>query len=116
MNSTSWLSTDDILFLFAFLLYNQDANRWLHVLGPAIMNKVHAAYTIMEKAKKEVQQPNQSEQKLLDAEICDIQKYIDTRLDIMENKFLIFVCNISSTHWISIVVVNPWFGIGQILR
>jgi hypothetical protein len=54
LHTTSWLSTDDILFLWAFLLCNQDANRWFHVLGPAIMDKVHAAYKIMEKAMKQL--------------------------------------------------------------
>ena len=38
--------------------------------------------------------------------LADIQKYIDTRLDIFEHKFLVFVCNVNDTHWISVVVVN----------
>jgi flagellar assembly factor FliW len=38
----------------------------------------------------------------------DIQKYIDTRLDIFEHKFLVFACNIGETHWVSTVVVNPF--------
>ena len=46
--------------------------------------------------------------KTINANISDIKKYIDTRLDIMENKFLMFVCNISSNHWISVVVVNAF--------
>jgi hypothetical protein len=29
LTHTSWLSSDDVLFLFAFLLCNQDGNGWL---------------------------------------------------------------------------------------
>jgi hypothetical protein len=37
MNSTSWLSTDEVQFLFAFLLRNQDNTSGVfHVLGPMI--------------------------------------------------------------------------------
>jgi hypothetical protein len=54
LNSTSsWLSTDDIQFLFVLFLWNQDASTCFHVLGPAIMNRVHIAYMIMEKTEKE---------------------------------------------------------------
>jgi hypothetical protein len=42
-----------------------------------------------------------------DRTLEDIQKYIDTRLDIFEHKFLVFALNVNDTHWISVVVVNP---------
>ena len=34
----------------------------------------------------------------------------------MENKFLIFVCNISNTHWLSVVVVNPGLVLDKFLH
>ena len=37
-----------------------------------------------------------------------VQNYIDSRLDILEHKFLVFVCNVNDCHWVSIVVVNPF--------
>jgi hypothetical protein len=40
LTSQSWLSTDEIQFLFAFLLRNRQSNRFVHVLGPAIMHNL----------------------------------------------------------------------------
>jgi hypothetical protein len=42
-----------------------------------------------------------------------MQNYIDSRLDILENKFLFFVCNVSEYHWISIVVANPFLVVAE---
>jgi len=44
-----------------------------------------------------------------------IQDYTDSRLDIFEHKFLVFVCNRSDTHWVSVVVVNPFLVFDQYL-
>jgi hypothetical protein len=104
---TRGISTDEIDFLIAFLLHNQDASTCFHIRGPAIMDKVHTAYKVMEKAVKENRKNAEAEMKQLNEMIWDIRLYIDTRLDILENKFLVFICNIGSNHWVSVVVVNP---------
>jgi hypothetical protein len=36
------------------------------------------------------------------------QDHIDSRLDIFEHEFLVFVCNISQIHWVFVVVINPF--------
>jgi hypothetical protein len=71
------------------------------------MDKVHTAYKVMEKSVKEDRDNTIAEKKELNNMIADIKLYIDTRLDILENKFLVFICNIGRNHWVSVVVVNP---------
>jgi hypothetical protein len=44
-----------------------------------------------------------------------IQAYIDSRLDILQHKFLVFICNINDLHWVSVVVVNPFLVLDQYL-
>jgi hypothetical protein len=44
-----------------------------------------------------------------------IQDYIDSRLDIFEHKFLVFVCNQGQMHWVSVVVINPFLAFDQYL-
>ena len=43
-----------------------------------------------------------------EANMQGIQDYIESRLDILKNKFLVFVCNINNIHWVSVVAVNPF--------
>jgi len=116
MNTKSWLSTDDVQFLLTLFLRNQDASTCFHILGPAIMHKVNIVYTTREKANKENRNNTEIEERTINANISDIKKYIDTRLDIMENKFLMFLCNVSSNHWISVVVVNAFVIFDKYLR
>jgi hypothetical protein len=37
-----------------------------------------------------------------------IFKYIESRLDILECKFLVFLCNTNTNHWVSVVAINPF--------
>jgi hypothetical protein len=53
LDSQSWLSTDEIQFLFAFLLRNQDSNTFFHVLGPTITHKVAIVQEAMSKILEE---------------------------------------------------------------
>jgi hypothetical protein len=47
MTSTSWLSTDEIQFLCAFLMRNKEGNTgFLHVLGPSITNNIFNLFQI----------------------------------------------------------------------
>jgi hypothetical protein len=107
LNATSWLSTDEIQFLFAFCMRNPESNSGLfHVLGPSITHKISEVQSIVPKfldgsASKE-------ERDAFTYNVEGIQDYIDSRLDILEHKFLFFVCNVSQIHWISVVVVNPF--------
>ena len=94
MDSTSWLSTDEVQFLFAFLLRNQDNNSGVvHVLGPMITHKVGHVYKLMPAILEEKATVTEHDSYL--SNLADIQKYIDTRLDIFEHKFLVFACNIN---------------------
>jgi hypothetical protein len=48
MTSSSWLSTDEIWFLFAFLMHNIDGNTgFLHVLSPSITKNIHDVHDVM---------------------------------------------------------------------
>jgi hypothetical protein len=113
LNSRSWLSTNEILFLFAFLLRNPESNRFFHVLGPTITNKVAIAYHTMAK----IVHGNATDKDVISYNymVKGIQDYIDSRLDIFEHKFLVFVCNQSQMHWVSVVVINPFLVFDQYL-
>jgi hypothetical protein len=109
MTSSSWLSTDDIQFLFAFLMCNIDGNTgFLHVLSSSITKNIHDVHDLMpvmiemkENAPKDVKQRYQ-------ANLDVIFKYIESRLNILEHKFLVFPCNTNGNHWVSVVVINPF--------
>jgi hypothetical protein len=48
MTSSSWLSTNEIQFLFAFLVCNIDGNTgFLHVLSPSITKNIHDVHDVM---------------------------------------------------------------------
>jgi hypothetical protein len=107
MHSTSWLSTDEIQFLLAFLLHNQDNDIGVfHVLGPMITLKVALVYAVMSEILDN--KATETEHHTYQSNPEDMQKYIDSRLDVFEHKFLVFACNIKEMHWVSIVVVNPF--------
>ena len=107
MDSTSWLSTDEIQFLLAFLLCNEENNSGVfHVLGPMITHKVALVYEVMPAILNE--NATEMDQRTYQSNMEGIQAYIESRLDIFEHKFLVFVCNINNMHWVSVVVVNPF--------
>lgn len=108
-----WINTGEVEFLVAFLLHNQETSRCFHVIGPTIMDKVTNLYNTQATANK--RELTGVEQRMLNTMFFDIQEYIDATLDIMENKFLVFLCNINNTHWISVVVVNPFLVFDKFL-
>jgi hypothetical protein len=110
MTSSSWLSTDEIQLLFAFLMCNIDGNTgFLHVLSSSITKNIHDIHDLMpvmmEKKEDAPQNVIRTYQMNLDA----IFKYIESRLHILEHKFLIFLCNTNRNHLVSVVVINPFF-------
>ena len=106
MHSTSWLCTDEVQFLLAFLLRNEEKNKGVfHVLGPMITHKVSIVYQHLSAILKGT--ATDTDHRAYQSNLEDIQNYIETRLDIFEHKFLVFELNVSDTHWISVVVVNP---------
>jgi hypothetical protein len=114
MNATSWLHTDEIQFLFAFLLRNQHDTRGVfHVLGPMITHKLSLVCEVMPAVNSESATVEQ--QRTYEANMQGIQDYIESRLDILQHKFLVFVCNINNIHWVSVVVVNPFLISDQYL-
>jgi hypothetical protein len=115
-DSTEWLSTQDIQFLFAFLMRNpMSRSGFIHVLGPAITQHISL---LMEKCMDGIVSGVPTPEELLcyDMNYPYIQKYLDSRLDIMQHKFLVFVFNVNENHWVSVVVVNPNLVFGRYLN
>jgi hypothetical protein len=115
MNMTSWLVTDEIQILFALFMCNQKIEKpYFHVMHPNVTQIIASLYPNMVKVnghtatKKEQDQYNKDLNKLKD--------YIDTRLDIFEPKFLVFVCNVNSTHWLSVVAINRFLVYDKFLQ
>ena len=51
--------------------------------------------------------PTPEVKRCYDTNFTCVQRYLDSRLDIMDHKFLVFVFNVNSSHWVSVVVINP---------
>ena len=107
LHKTSWLTTDEIQFLFAFLLRNPESNSgWFHIVGPSILQNLSSLYRIFPRIK-DIDIPPELLQEY-NSNFEKVRDYIDSRLDILEHKFIVFVCNQQDCHWVSIVVVNPF--------
>jgi hypothetical protein len=87
---------------------------YFHVMHPNVTQIIASLYPNMIKVhghtatNKEQDQYSEGLKKLKD--------YINTRLDIFERKFLVFVCNVSNTHWLSVVVINPFLVYDKFLQ
>jgi Ulp1 protease family, C-terminal catalytic domain len=111
MNDHSWLRTDEIQFICALLLCNHESNRLFHVLGPMITHQISIFYKSFQRAKEGTQTEKQKRE--YENNMDGILKYIDSRLDILQHKFLVFLCNVRHMHWVSVVVVNPFLVLEQ---
>jgi hypothetical protein len=107
----AWLKTDDIQFLVAFLMHNRDDTGFVHVLDPTITKKVSQVYSVFAAITDE--SANEDQYRTYDHNLNGIRKYIDSRMDILENKFLVFLISSSNVHWISVVVINPFLVYDQ---
>jgi hypothetical protein len=104
MNRTSWLVTDEIQFLFALLMRNQKIEKpYFHVVHPNVTQIIASLYPNMVKVHGLTATKQEQDEYILD--LNKLKDYIDTRLDIFERKFLVFVCNVNNTHWVSVVVM-----------
>jgi hypothetical protein len=107
----SWLSSDEVQFLFAILLQNQLSNKCFHVLKPTITQTVADLYAVF--PQNHCGKATEKEKQQYQNAIGNIQKYVDSWLDILKHKFLVYVCNVGRSHWISIVVINPFLVFDQ---
>jgi hypothetical protein len=112
-DTSSWLRTDEIQFLLAFLTRNQESS-FFHVLGPSITHTLSELYKTMPQVMRD--KATDEDKKAHKTNLSAVIKYIDSRLDILEQKFLIFLCNLGHNHWVSVVVVNPFLTSGPFLK
>ena len=115
-NSNEWLSTQDIQFLFAFLMRNtMSRSGSVHVLGPGITQHISM---LMEECMEGVVSgdPTPEVKLCYDTNFACVQRYLDSRLDIMQHKFLVFVFNVNSSHWVSVVVINPYLVFDRYMK
>jgi hypothetical protein len=108
MNESSWLRTDELYFLLAFLNRSQEKQDkcYFHFLGPAITDTLSVLYATFDKVKSGV--ASDDEKCAHSTNFHAVIKYIDSNSGIMDRKFLIFICNRSTSHWIAVIVINPW--------
>jgi hypothetical protein len=107
LTPNSWLQTDHIQFLFAFLLRNPETRSGLfYVVPPTIMQSVHDVYKVMPRI---VDGTADDGAQLAYRQAIDlIVKHLDQNLDILEHRFLVLVVNHGDMHWESFVVINPF--------
>jgi hypothetical protein len=84
-NSETWLSTDEIQFLFAYLLRNQICNRSFHVIPPFITQSVADLYDVFPQNVHETATDKEKEQYNHAIEL--IQKYVNSWLNIFSTNF-----------------------------
>ena len=77
----------------------------MHILGPHICNIAGDVYNLFLAVWDQTATQEQVNQYNL--HLRRMYEYIDTRLDVLEHKFLVFICNIDVTHWVAVMVVNP---------
>jgi hypothetical protein len=117
LHSSSWLSTDDIQFLFAFLLRNPVNNPgFVHVIGPAITHQVAMVQSVIYEISQVKENASMQAKNCYLSNIERLHRYIDSRLDILEHKFLVYVINVGNNHWVSVVVINPFLVFEQYLK
>ena len=104
-NSSAWLSCQDIQFLFALLLRNPMAKSgFVHVIGPSITQHISMLKGCIDTVVSK--NATVKEQDVYDSNLASLQQYIESRLDILQHKFLVFVFNVNNDHWVSVVVIN----------
>jgi hypothetical protein len=52
--------------------------------------------------------PTEDKKDMYETNLDAVFEYIKSRLDILEHKFLVFLCNMDRNHWVSVVVINPF--------
>jgi hypothetical protein len=86
---------------------NHESNSGIfHVLGPTITHKVSLVYGVLPSILEG--NSTEADHDTFKYSIEKIQDYIDSKLDTFEHKFLVFVCNTSQMHWVSVDVINPF--------
>ena len=93
-----YLNTDEVQMLVAVLLHNNLINHHVHVLCPQTCQKIMGAYTWI---------GEDGHQENLRKAMHTIHEYLDCTQDILEHRYLAFLFNTGSYHWVTMVVVNP---------
>ena len=96
LDTRSWLVTGEIEFILSLFLRNHESNRSMHILSPHICNVVGDVYNLFSTVWDQTGTQEQIMQYNLN--LRRMYEYIDTRLDILEHKILVFICNINVTH------------------
>jgi hypothetical protein len=90
-------------------MHNIDGNTgFLYVLSSSITKKFHDVHDLMPVMMEKKEDAPENVKRTYQTNLDAIFKYIKSRLDILEHKFLIFPCNTNTNHWVSVVVINPF--------
>ena len=91
-NHNCYLNTDEVqMIMVAVLLCNNLINRHVHVLSPQSCQKIMDAYNSI---------GEDGDQENLRKALHTIHKYLDCTQDIMEHRYLAFLFNTGSYHWV----------------
>ena len=102
--SNHWLSTAEIQLLFAVLTRNTTETKFVHFFSPTTTMMMKETYELYVKVKRD---PKEEWREKLKGHLQYLRDYVECVGDLFEHKFLVFVCNPSSFHWNTYVVVNP---------
>jgi hemerythrin-like domain-containing protein len=90
--------------LSAFFLRNGLEQNCVHVISPDHTLHMKTFFEVTECIAKEKPQPKDDQKYKF--YIDYFTQYVDSVHDLFEHKFLVFLCNPSEMHWITIVVVS----------
>ena len=94
----------EIQLLSAVMMQNTTKNKFVHFFSPTITKMMQETFQFYDQIKHEGR-----------TDLCEkwkghlqyLQDYIECVGDLFEHKFLVFLCNPSSFHWITFVMINP---------
>jgi len=110
-----WLNDMEVKLLSALFLRNTAAeHKSVHVISPDQTRHMKTFFEVTQRiAKNEKEEKDDKKYKFF---INYFAQYVDTVRDLFEHKFLLFFFNLSDTHWIAIVVVNPSLLYNSVLQ
>ena len=102
--SNHWLSTAEIQLLFAVMMRNTTETKFVHFFSLTTTMMMKETYELYVKVKRD---PKEEWREKLKGHLQYLRDYVECMGDLFEHKFLVFICNPSSFHWNTYVMVNP---------
>ena len=86
------------------MMWNTTENKFIHLFSPMITMMMKETFELYDQIKHESRTELCAK---LKGHLQYLRDYIECVGDLFKHKFLVFLCNPSSFHWITFIMVNP---------